>query len=168
MHGNQIVMWAALAVVVGIPVFVLRRKRKVLSGFDDLIGERKFVARATSPVAAFVQVNPPEGMHFSKAYDGQLRPGVPMSLLMLKRSEAVMVNGASVANQTIYIGAYLPAQTAVSPEFQKLWGENAERKRADTVYAAPAAEGGFVIIWKGTPSRANVEARLAAVSQSLT
>ena len=167
MHGNQLVMWVALAVAVGIPILILRRKRRVLSGFDEFIAEKRFVARASSPVAAFVQANPPEGMHFFKAYDGKLRPGVAMSLLMLRRSESVIVNGVSVPNQTIYVGAYLPSQTPITSAFQKLWMDNAAGKRDDVVYAAPTAEGGFVIVWKGAPSRANVESRLAAVSRSI-
>jgi hypothetical protein len=167
MHGNQLVMWVALAVAVGIPVLILRRKRKVLTGFDDLVAERNFVARTSSPVAAFAQANPPDGMHFSKAYDGALRPGVAMSLLMLRRSESIIINGVSVPNQTIYVGIYVPAQPPVTPAFQKTWTDNATGKRADVVYAAPAAEGGFVIVWKGAPSRANVEARLNAVAQSI-
>jgi hypothetical protein len=165
MHGNQLVMWVALAVAVAIPVFLLRRKRKIMSGFDAFIAEKKFVTRTSSPVAAFSQANPPEGLHFSKAYDGLLRAGVSMSLLLLRRTESVIVNGVSVPNQTIYVGAYLPAPVAAT--FQKVWTANAAGKRGDVVYAAPVPEGGFVIVWNGAPSRANVESRLEAISQSI-
>jgi hypothetical protein len=118
-------------------------------------------------VAAFSEPDPPEGLHFSSAYDGQLRPGVPMTLLLLRRTEAVFVQGMSVQNATLYVGAYLPAQANLDASFLKDWQDKMQRKQGHVVYAALTIDSGFVIVWKGTPSRKNVEARLAELAQSL-
>ena len=166
-HGNELVMYAALGVAVAIPLFMWRRKRAVLGGLDDFAKERRMTPRTTSPVAAFSDPNPPEGMHFSSAYDGQLSPGVPMTLLLLRRMESVIVQGVSVQNATLYVGAYLPAQADFNANFLRAWQDKALHKRDHVAYATRTADSGFVVVWQGTPARKNVEARLAELSQSV-
>ncbi len=165
--GNDLVMYVALGVAVAIPLYMWRRKRNVLGGFDALVKQRGMTARTTSPVAAFSEPNPPESLHFSSAYDGQLRPGVPMTLLLLSRLEAVFVQGVSVQNATLYVGAYLPAQANLDADFVRNWQTKAQRQQEHVVYAARTIDSGFVVVWKGTPSRKNVESRLAELAQSL-
>ena len=160
-------MYVALGVAVAIPLYMWRRKRNVLAGFDALVTQRAMKPRTTSPVAAFSEPDPPEGLHFSSAYDGQLRPGVPMTLLLLRRTEAVFVQGVSVQNATLYVGAYLPAQANLDASFLRDWQDKTQRKQGHVVYAARTIDSGFVVVWKGTPSRQNVEARLAELAQSL-
>ncbi len=167
-HGNDLVMYAALGVAVAIPLFMWRRKRNVLSGFDEFVKQRRMVPRTTSPVTAFSEPNPPEGLHFSSAYDGQLRSGMPMTLLLLRRMESVIVQGVSVQNATLYVGAYLPAQADFDVNFLKSWQNKALRKLDHVAYAARTVDSGFVIVWQGTPSRKNVEARLAELAKSLS
>jgi hypothetical protein len=167
-HGNELVMYAALGVAVAIPLYMWRRKRNVLSGFDELVKQRRMVPRTTCPVAAFSEPNPPDGMHFSSAYDGQLRSGVPMTLLLLRRMESVIVQGVSVQNATLYVAAYLPAQADFDANFLKSWQDKALRKLDHVAYAARTVDSGFVVVWQGTPSRQNVEARLGELTQSLT
>ncbi len=165
--GNQIVMFVALGVTVAIPIYLWRRKRSVMSGLDALVKERGMIARPSSPVAAFAQPNPPERMHFSAGYDGALRPGVRMSLLLFRRPEAVMAQGVSIENATLYVGVFVPDQPAVGIDFVKPWQEKAQRREDHVVYAARVAEGGAVVIWQGTPSRDNVQARLGELAQSI-
>jgi hypothetical protein len=146
---------------------MLRRKRNVLGGFDAFVKQNRFTPRTTSPVAAFSESNPPEGLHFSSGYDGQMRPGVPMTLLLLRRMEAVVVQGVSIQNATLYLGAYLPDVGKFGADFTKSWCDTAQRKQGHVVYAAPAREGGFIVVWKGVPSRQNVEARLTELTKSI-
>ena len=167
-HGNELVMYAALGVAVAIPLFMWRRKRSVLSGFDAFVKQRRMAPRTTCPVAAFVESNPPEGMHFSSAYDGQLCPGVPMTLLLLRRMESVIVQGVSVQNATLYVGAYLPAPADIDANFLRTWQDKAQRKRDHVAYAARTVDSGFVVVWQGTPTRNHVEARLAELSQAVS
>ena len=165
--GNNLVLLIALGAAIGIPFYMLRRKRKVLGGFDAFVKQHKFTPRSHSPVAAFSESNPPEGLHFSSGYDGQLRPGVSMTLLLLRRMEAVAVQGVSIQNATLYFGVYLPDAAKFGPDFAKNWRDAAQRKQGNGVYAAPAREGGFIVVWKGAPSRQNVEARLAELTASV-
>jgi hypothetical protein len=165
--GNQFVMYVALGVTIAIPLYMWRRKRNVLGGLDAFVQQRGMRARTESPVAAFSAPDPPEGLHFSSAFDGQLRPGVPMTLLLLRRTEAVFVQGVSVQNATVYVGAYLPTQVDIDPNVLKDWQMKAQRQQEHVVFAARTIDSGFVVVWKGTPSRDNVEARLAELSQSL-
>jgi hypothetical protein len=165
--GNQFVMYIALGVAVAVPLYMWRRKRNVLGGFEQWVKQRAMRPRTTSPVAAFSEPNPPEGLHFSSAYDGQLRSGVPMTLLLLRRTEAVIVQGVSVQNATLYVGAYLPAQASLDANVLRTWQDKAKRRQDHVVYADRTIDSGFVVVWKGTPSRKNVEARLADLAQSL-
>jgi hypothetical protein len=167
-HGNDLVMYAALGVAVAIPLFMWRRKRNVLSGFDEFVKQRRMVPRATCPVTAFSEPKPLEGFHFSSAYDGQLRSGVPMTLLLLRRMESVIVQGVSVQNAMLYVGAYLPAPADFDANFLRTWQDKAQRKLDHVAYAARTVDSGFVVVWQGTPSRKNVEARLAELVQSLS
>jgi hypothetical protein len=160
-------MYVALGVAVAIPLYMWRRKRNVLGGFEQWVKQRRMTARTTSPVPAFSGPNPPEGLHFSSAYDGQLRPGVPMTLLLLRRTEAVIVQGVSVQNATLYVGAYLPAQASLDANFLRTWQDKAKRRQDHVVYADRTVDSGFVVVWKGSPSRKNVEARFAELAQSL-
>ncbi len=164
---NQLVMWIALAVAIAIPFYMWRRTRSVFRGLQEFVAAQQLTPRSNSPVAAFSAPNPPEGMHFSSAYDGPLRPGTAMTLMLLRRTEAVMVRGVSVQNATLYVGVYLPPTVALDAGWLKGWQDKAPRKQGYVVYAARAAEGGVVIVWQGTPSRQNIEARLSELTRSL-
>jgi hypothetical protein len=165
MHMQSLVMWGALAVTIGIPVYRWRRRRNVLSGFQALLAEKGFAARAASPVAALSEKNPPDGFHFSAAYDGSIN-GVTTTLLLLKRTEAVVVQGTSIQNQTIYIGAYVRGST-VNDDFLGEWRRRLQGKRDDIVHVSQPAEGGALLVWKGTPSRAHVQAHLMNLAGTL-
>jgi hypothetical protein len=165
--GNQLVMYVALGVAVAVPLYMWRRKSNVLGGFDTFVKQRGMKPRTTSPVAAFSAPDAPDGLHFSSAFDGQLRPGVPMTLLLLRRTEAIIVQGVSVQNATLYVGVYLPAQASIDANFLRAWQEKAKRRQEHVVYADRTVDNGFVVVWKGTPSRKNVESRLAELAQSL-
>ncbi len=161
MHMQTLVMWIALAVTVGIPLYMWRRRRNVMQGLQAFLVERRFMERETSPVAALAAPNPPDGFHFSAAYYGTVQD-VAMTLLLLRRTEAVVVQGTSVQNRTLYIGAYVPAN-AVNADILAEWQRKARAKRDHVVHVSQPAEGGGLIVWKGTPSRANVEAHVAAL-----
>ena len=161
MHMQSLVMWIALAVTAGIPLLMWRRRRNVMGGLQAFLVERRFMERETSPVAALSGANPPDGFHFSAAYYGTVQD-VPMTLLLLRRAETVVVQGASVQNRTIYVGAYLPAG-AVNGDVVGEWQRKARAQRDHVVHASQPAEGGILIVWKGTPSRANVQAHVAAL-----
>ncbi|MEP6482970.1 MAG: hypothetical protein ABJB01_00885 [Rudaea sp.] len=165
--GNNLVLLIALAATIGIPFYMFRLKRNVMGSFNALLKEKRFTQRTSSPVAAFTSSKPPDGLYFSSAYDGELKPGVPMTLLLLRRSESVPVNGVMIQSGTLYVGAYLPQQTAVNANFIKTWQDKDRQSKERVAYAAPAAEGGFVIVWQGTPARKNVEAHLNALLGSL-
>ena len=90
-----------------------------------------------------------------------------MTLLLLRRTEAVMVQGVAVQNMTLYVGAYLPAQANLDPNFLRTWQDKAERGQEHVIYAERTVDNGVVVAWRGTPSRKNVEARLAELAQSL-
>ena len=162
MHAQTLVMWIALAVAIGIPLTMWRRRRNLLGGLHAFLAARGFVERDTSPVAALAAANPPDGFHFSAAYDG-FAQNVPMTLLILRRTEAVVVQGMPMQNQTIYLGAHLPAP-AVDDSFIADWRRKAQTGREHVVHASQPAEGGALIVWKGAPSRANAEAHVAALA----
>ena len=164
---NQLVMWIALAITIAIPFYMWRRSRGVFQGLNEFIAAQRMTPLGTSPVAAFTQPNPPESLHFSTAYSGELRPGTPLNLLLLKRTEAVIVRGVSVQNQTIYVGAYLPPQVKLDAAWLAGWQQRVPRKQDRVIYAARAAEGGVVIVWQGAPSRQNIETHLGALRNSL-
>lgn len=165
---NQVVMYVALGIAIGIPLYLWRQKRNVLSGFDAFVKQRRMTPRTTSPVAVFTDANPPKGLQFSSAYDGQLRPGVPMTLLLLRRMESVIVQGVSIQNPTLYVGAYLPAQADFDANFLRVWEDKAQRRLDHVAYAARSVDSGFVVVWQGAPARKNVEARLAELAKSLS
>ena len=165
MHMQTPVMWMALTAAVGIPLYIWRRRRNVLGGLHAYLAERGFSERNASPVAALAATNPSDGFHFSAAYSGNVQ-GVPMTLLMLRRTEAVVVQGMSMPNQTIYIGAHL-SPTAISAGFLAEWQSKAQAGRDHVVHVSQPAEGGVLIVWKGAPSRANVEAHVAALVGSV-
>jgi hypothetical protein len=165
---NQVVMFVALGIAIGIPFYLWRQKRNLLSEFDAFVKQRRMTPRTTSPVAVFTDANPPKGLQFSSAYDGQLRPGVPMTLLLLRRMESVIVQGVSIQNPTLYVGAYLPAQADFDANFLRIWDDKAQRRLDHVAYAARTVDSGFVAVWQGTPSRKNVEERLAELAKSLT
>lgn len=167
MNRMHLVMWVALAAAIVIPVYFMRRTREVFAGFNQLVAERHLTARADSPVGAFAAKNPPLGLHSYAAYDGQLRPQVPMSLLLLKRTESVVMNGVPMQTSTIYVGAYLPPAIKLDDGWVKAWQDKAARQQGGVVYAARAAEGGVVIVWQGAPSRDNVATRLGDLGGSL-
>ena len=162
MHAQTLVMWIALAVAIGIPLSMWRRRRNVLGGLHTFLATRGFVERNTSPVAALAAANPPDGFHFSAAYAG-FAQNVPMTLLILRRTEAVVVQDMLMQNQTIYIGAHLPAG-AVDDAFVVEWRRRASAGRDHVVHVSQPAEGGVLIVWKGAPSRANAEAHVAALA----
>jgi len=162
MHAQTLVMWIALAVAIGIPLYMWRRRRDVLGGLHAFLAARGFVQRDSSPVAALAAANPPDGFHFSAAYAGSVQ-GVPMTLLILRRTEAVVVQGMLMQNQTIYLGAHLP-QNVVDDSLVVDWRRKAQAGREHVVHASLPTEGGALIVWKGTPSRANAEAHVAALA----
>lgn len=165
MNRMQVIMWIALAVTIAIPVYFWRRSRDTFSGFDQLMAERHFTAQSSSPVAAFVGKDPPLQLHFYAAYAGQLRPQVPVTLMLFRRTEPVLINGVSVQTSTIYVGAYLPK---VDTSWLKTWEDRASRKKDDVVYAATAAEGGAVVVWQGAPSQKNVARHLDELNSSIS
>ncbi len=167
MHKMQLVMWAALAIAVATPVYFLQRTRDVFSGLNQLVAERHFTAQPSSPVAAFTGKDPPVGLHFYQAYAGELRQKVPVTLVLLRRTESVLIKGVPVQTSTIYVGAYLPPVVKLDDGWVKTWEDRVARKQGNVAYAARAAEGGVVIVWQGAPSRRNVEEHLAALSGSL-
>jgi hypothetical protein len=158
-------MWIALAVSVGIPLYAWRRRRHVMSGLHTFLVERHFMERESSPIAVLAAPNPPDGFHFSAAYGGTV-DGVPLMLLLLRRSEAVLVQGMSMQNQTTYVGAYLPPGAA-SADAVADWQRKAQKQREHVVHVSQPAEGGLLIVWKGAPSRGNVEAHVAALLGTL-
>jgi len=162
MHAQSLVMWIALAVAIGIPWYMWRRRRDMLGGLNAFLAARGFVERDVSPVAALATTNPPDGFHFSAAFAG-FAQNVPMTLLILRRTEAVVVQGMLMQNQTIYIGAHLPAG-AVDDIFFDEWRRKAKAAREHVVHVSQPAEGGVLIVWKGAPSRANAEAHVAALA----
>jgi hypothetical protein len=165
MHMQTLVMWIALAITFAIPLYMWRRRRDILGGLQAFVGARGFVKRDISPVAALALPNPPDGFHFSAGYAGS-EQGVPLTLLILKRSEAVNVQGVSMQNQTIYIGVHVP-QGSIGNAFVADWQRKAQNRRDYVVHVSQPAEGGVLIVWKGSPSRANVQARLAAVAATV-
>ena len=165
MHAQTLVMWIALAAAVGIPLYAWRRRRDTLGGLRAFLDARGFVERDTSPVAALAAADPPDGFHFSAAYTGSAQ-GVPMTLLILRRTEAVVVQGMLMQNQTIYIGAWLTTGVA-DAAFVAEWRRKAQAGRDHVVHASQPAEGGALIVWKGAPSRANAEAHVAALAGTI-
>lgn len=161
MHMQTLVMWVALAIAIGIPLLMWRRRRNVMDGLQVFLVERRFMERETSPVAALSAPNPPDGFHFSAAYYGTVG-SAPVTLLLLRRNEAIVVQGVSTQNRTVYVGAYLQAG-AVNEEFIADWQRKAKARRDNVVHVSQPAEGGVLIVWKGAPSRANVEAHVAAL-----
>ncbi len=165
MHMQSLVMWGALAVTIAIPAYMWRRRRNVLSGFQALLAEKGFAARASSPIAALTEKNPPDGFHFSAAYDGAVS-GAATTLLLLKRSEAVVVQGTSIQNQTLYVGAHVRGP-AVSDNFIAEWRRRLQAKRDDIVHVSQPPEGGALLVWKGSPSRAHVQSHLMGLTGTL-
>ena len=45
MHKMQLVMWAALAITIALPIYLLRRTRDVFSGLNELVAERHFTTQ---------------------------------------------------------------------------------------------------------------------------
>jgi len=165
MHMQSLVMWGALAVTVGIPAYLWRRRRNMLGGFQTLLAEKGFVARNNSPIAALSDKNPPDGFHFSSAYDGAVG-GATTTLLLLKRTEAVVVQGTSMQNQTLYVGAYVHG-SAAGDNFFAEWRRRLQAKRDDIVHVSQPAEGGALLVWKGSPSRAHVQSHLMNLAGTL-
>lgn len=107
------------------------------------------------------------GFHAYAAFEGPLRPGTPISLLLFSRTESVLIRGVPVQTPTIYVGAYLSPAVKLDEGWRKTWEERAARNKDDVVYAALGAEGGFVIVWKGAPSHRNGAAHLDTLAHSL-
>ena len=162
MHAQTLVIWIALAVAAGIPLLVWRQRRDMLGGLRAFLDARGFIERERSPVAALLAANPPDGFRFAAAYAG-FAQNVPMTLLILRRTEAVVVQGMMMHNQTIYIGAHVPA-SAADVVLAADWQRKAQSAREHVVHASQPAEGGVLIVWKGAPSRANAEAHFAALA----
>lgn len=162
MHMQSFVMWFALAIAIGIPVFLFRRGRNLMRGLNAYLAERGFTARDTSPIAALTTKNPPDGFYFSAAYAGTAQ-NVAMTVLILRRSESVVSQGVSMQTQTIYIGVHVPT---IGPRFVADWQRKAQAKQENVVHVSEPAEGGALVVWKGAPSRANVESHVAAVAAS--
>lgn len=167
MQKMQVVMWLALAVTVVTPIYFWRRSRDVMGGFDELIAERGFVAQKAALATVFASQEPPMGFSAYAAFAGSLRPGTPGSLLLFRRTETVLIRNVPVQTPTIYVGMYLPPTVKLDASWRKTWEERAARGRDDVVYAAVGAADGFVIIWKGAPSRKNVARHLDALARSL-
>lgn len=163
----QVVMWIALAVAVVTPIYFWRRSRDVMGGFDELMAERGFVAKKAAPATVFASQEPPMGFSAYAAFAGSLRAENPISLLLFRRTETVLVRNVPVQTPTIYVGVYLQPAAKFDKSWRRPWEERAVRGRDDVVYAAVGAAGGFVIIWKGSPSRKNVAAHLDALVDSL-
>ena len=135
----------------------------MMSGFQALLAEKGFTARAHSPVAALSDKNPPDGFHFSAAYDGAVS-GVATTLLLLKRTEAVVVQGTSVQNQTLYVGAHVRGSARQRQTSSPNGGARLQAKRDDIVHVSQPAEGGALLVWKGSPSRAHVQSHLMSLA----
>lgn len=163
----QVVMWIALAVAVATPLYFWLRSRDVLGGFDELMAERGFVPKKAALATVFASQEPPMGFSAYAAFAGSLRAETPISLLLFRRTETVLVRSVPVQTPTIYVGVYLSPTTKLDEGWRKHWEDRAARGRDDVVYAAVGAAGGFVIIWKGAPSRKNVATHLDALARSL-
>ena len=168
MQKMQVVMWVALAAAVSIPVYFFRRSKEVYAGFHALVAERGFVARTASPVAALVGKDPPENMHYHLGYDGTLRGGAAVTLLLLRRTESIMVQGVPMQTFSTYVGAYLPPPSGQDAAWLKGWEDRVSRRVDDVVYAGRAAEGGALIVWRGAPSKQLVSRHLDALASSLS
>ncbi|HNN90712.1 hypothetical protein [Haliangium sp. UPWRP_2] len=160
-------MWIALAVTVATPLYLWRRSRDIMGGFDELIAERGFVAKKAALATVFASQEPHMGFSAYAAFAGSLRPGMPFSLLLFRRTETVLIRNVPVQTPTIYVGVYLPPSAKLDETWRKPWEERAARGREDVVCAVVGAAGGFVIIWKGAPSRKNVAAHLDALANTL-
>jgi hypothetical protein len=167
MQKMYVVMWVGLAAVVVAPILFRLRARDMYKGFNELLTERHFAARSEPPIKLFTGKDPPIGLHWYAGYDGNLGPNTPLSLLMLRRTEFVNVNGAQVQTSVTYLGAYVPPAVKTDGTWRKAWEDKAARKKEDIAYAASVPEGGFVIVWQGSLARSNVEKRLAQVAASL-
>ncbi len=163
MHMQSLVMWICLAIGIGIPFFLFQRRRAMERGLRAFLAARKFSTRAASPIAALADKNPPDGFHFSAAYDGVV-DGAPMSLLMLRRTETFVSQGITRQNQTIYVGVYV---ASADPANVAHWQRKAQARQDQVVHVSQPGEGGLLVVWKGAPSRANVEAHLAAIAGSM-
>jgi hypothetical protein len=161
------VMWIALAIGIVIPIYLSRRGNDMLSGFKQLLAERRFTPRTDSPVAIFSSQDPPRGFHLFAVYDGELRPRVPICLLMFKRTESVLMQGVPMQTSTVYVGVYLPPQVKLDASWLAQWEDKVARNKDGVAYAAPVAEGGIVIIWQGEPERKVISKNLAALADSI-
>ena len=167
MHKMQIVMWVCLAITIALPVYMWRRSTNIFASFERLVAQQGYRVRKASPVSAFSGQNPPEGFHHYLSYDGALGSGTPFSLILVRRTESVSIRGVQMPNSTIYVGAYLPPSVKLDDAWQKDWQERAKKGKADVCYAAPAAEGGVVIFWKGPPEQKTIERHLEDLDRSL-
>jgi len=87
----------------------------------------------------------------------------PGALLLCTRDEGtVLVGGGPVTVMRRLVGAFVPPAPRCDEAWLAGW-----RARKDVVAAAPAVEGGAIVVWKGLPTGPHAQARLAELAASL-
>lgn len=124
---------------------------------------RRFVAglrpRAQVPSVAGAGRHTPRPF---AAWDTELG-GAPAALLLCTRDEGtVLVGGGPVTVMRRLVGAYLPPAPRRDEAWLAAW-----RAKRGVVTAAAAGDGGAIVVWKGLPTGARAQARLAELAASL-
>ena len=145
-----------LIVIVGIPTFLVLRKRRMGRELDAWLPASGWSA-APCPVGALG----PRPMSDSRCYSGQVA-GHPVTLLLGRRwkGETANIPRNSGIAQESFIGVVVPG---VSEAWTASWKAKVGYGGADPV----RVESG-VVVWSGLWERATVEARLAELGATLT
>ncbi len=171
------------ALIIASMVYLYFRDRELVSGLKEFLKEGKYKLRVQPPIRApFVY----EQRVQVASYDGQLKEGVPYTLILGRR--VVGEKKESVTYQ--YIGFYFPPQTNLSDEWLEGWRRKvAERGDSWAVKCgvekieknwgskgvpdhlpirAARIESGVLLAWNGLHTRDHIEARIQDVLASLS
>ena len=158
------------------------RDRQMVGGLKEFLKEGKYKLRVQLPVKApFVY----EKLFKVTSYDGQIKPGLPYTLIL-----GIRVTGTGKDRISYnYIGCYFPPQVQISDEWLHSWkhkvaerGDNwAEKSGVEKTeknwgskgipdnlpIRAARVDDGVILAWNGLHTKEHVEARINDVLASL-
>jgi hypothetical protein len=142
--------------------------RRASRDFQTLVAERGFRLRSDCPVAE--PFGPGVISGGALCYDGELQPGVPMTLMFgSRRTGSVNVQGAALATQEALMAIYLPPAVPLSEPWLLAWQAKvtAKQGRFPVLHAGRTAQSGMLLVWFGANQRQLVEDRMREVIATL-
>lgn len=142
--------------------------RRAARDFSSLVAERGF--RLSSECRLAEPFGPITSGAGVLCYEGELRPGVPITLIFgSRRTGSVNVQGAAMAVNEALMAMYLLPSVSLSDAWLASWQAKvtAKQDRFPILHVGRPPQGGALLVWFGANARQVVEDRMREVEATL-